>query len=83
MIPIKELHYSLQMLSQLSYFKSGYECILIIIYGFDRCSEDQFSSVLHNFGIESSDFWPNIINLILISIFFQNHNNCVIIFANE
>ena len=63
---LKELHYSVQTLSCLSYSKAAFECLLIIIYGFDRCSEDQISTVLYSYEIETQDFWPNVINLIII-----------------
>jgi hypothetical protein len=35
---IKEFHYSLQFLSELSYLKLSYESIFLMIYGSDRCS---------------------------------------------
>ena len=47
LVPLKELHYSLQILSSISYIRLGFESIVIIIYGFDRCSEDQISTVLY------------------------------------
>ena len=68
---IKELHYSLQILSSISFIRWSFESLLLIIYGFDRCSEEQFSSVLHVFQIDSSDFWPDIINLIIVTVFLN------------
>ncbi|CAG2105240.1 unnamed protein product [Medioppia subpectinata] len=37
LIPVKELHYIMQELSHLSYIRHAYECIIIMLYGFDRC----------------------------------------------
>ena len=71
LFPLKELHYSLQILSSLSYVRLSFESVLLIIYGFDRCSEDQLSTVLYGFQIETQDFWPNIIKLIIITLSFK------------
>ena len=70
-VPLKELHYSLQILSSLSFLKYGFESIILIIYGFDRCSEDQISTVLYSLGIKTQDFWPNIIILIILCFFYK------------
>ncbi|CAG2112831.1 unnamed protein product [Medioppia subpectinata] len=63
LIPVKELHYTLQALSQLSYSRLSFECIMIIIYGLGRCPGDQLSTVLYELGIDDGQFWPNIIRL--------------------
>ncbi|CAG2107739.1 unnamed protein product [Medioppia subpectinata] len=49
LIPVKELHYTLQAVSQVSYIRLAYECLMITIYGFDRCQGDQMSTVLFAF----------------------------------
>lgn len=67
-IPIKEFHYSLQWLSELSYHKLSFESILIMIYGFDRCASDEFSTILYGFDIEDKKFWPNVRKLFVIFI---------------
>ena len=69
-IRLKDLHYSLQMVSAISYMKYSYTSILLIIYGFNRCSDDQFSAILYDNEINDRQFWPNIIFfLILIFIY--------------
>jgi hypothetical protein len=65
---IKEFHYSLQWLSELSYYKLSFESILIMIYGFDRCASDEFSTILYGFNIEDKKFWPNVRKLFIILI---------------
>ncbi|CAG2179252.1 unnamed protein product [Oppiella nova] len=59
LIPINELHYSLQMLSMLSPLKLVLECIMLAFYGFDRCSDREFSFVLHLFDVTDNDFYIN------------------------
>ena len=68
---ISELHYSVQMLSAVSYIRLSFESLLIVIYGFDRCPDDQISAVLMSFGVRTEDFWPNVINLIIVCILFK------------
>ncbi len=36
-----------------------YENIIILFYGFDRCSGNQFSSVLFVFGLDDNRFYEN------------------------
>ena len=71
MVPIKELHYSLQWLSDFNVFKLHMECILILFYGFDRCLEDEFSSVLYFYGITDGDFYKNTRILIFLFILLR------------
>ena len=67
-VPVKYFHYSLQQISDLSFFKLAYEIIIIAIYGFDRCLENEISLVLYNFRIESQMFWRKIIYFIILCI---------------
>ena len=64
LIPRKELHWIMQYLSDMSCTKHSFESLIILNYGFDRCSQNQISLVLHRFGIESTDFWFNCIYLL-------------------
>jgi len=65
LIPIKEFHYSLQLLSEFSYIKYSFECIVIMIYGFNRCSSEKFSVVLYKLDVEDEKFWSNLYLLLL------------------
>ncbi|CAG2105241.1 unnamed protein product [Medioppia subpectinata] len=71
LIPVKELHYTLQWLSSLSYCRVSYECIMIMIYGFDRCQGDNVSTVLYVLGIDDDQFWPNIFQLVYIYVLLK------------
>ena len=42
-----------------------------MIYGFNRCSDNEFSSVLYFIDKNDSDFWTNLFNLILLAIFYS------------
>ena len=65
MIQTQTLHYSLQMVSYLSTFKLVLESILILYYGFDRCSDREFSFVLYFFNINDNDLYINTYLLVL------------------
>ena len=69
-IPYNDMHYSLQFLSNFSFIRYSLECLLIMIYGFNRCSDNEFSSVLYFIDKNDSDFWTNIFHLILLTIFY-------------
>jgi hypothetical protein len=70
MIPLKELHYALQWLSNISAHKLIFESIIILFYGFDRCANREFSGVLYVLDIDDNTFYSNarilIIQFILI-----------------
>ncbi|CAG2105620.1 unnamed protein product [Medioppia subpectinata] len=68
LIPVKELHYIMQELSHLSYIRHAYECIIIMLYGFDRCQGNQVSTVLYGMEIDDDLFWPNMIRLVEMAI---------------
>ncbi len=71
-IPSKQLHYSIKMLSSISYVKYAFEINMIAIYGFNRCDENQISTVLNSFEVETEKFWPNVIYLIIICCLFKS-----------
>ena len=68
LIPVKRLHYSIQYLSELSYFKLAYDSMIVAIYGFDRCLENEISLVLFGLGIERQMFWQKIIYFVILCI---------------
>jgi hypothetical protein len=72
MIPIKELHYTLQWLSNLSTHKLIFESMIILLYGFDRCADRQFSGILYVFGVDDNDFFINAWILIFQFIFLRS-----------
>ncbi|CAG2100302.1 unnamed protein product [Medioppia subpectinata] len=63
-IPVRELHYTLQWLSQLSYIGMSFECIMI--YGFGRCQGNQIPGVLYAMAIDDDKFWPNTLRLAVV-----------------
>ena len=65
LIPIKEFHYIIKRLSDLSFLKHCWESIIILNYGFNRCQTNQMSFVLYRFGIENKEFWYNCVYLII------------------
>ena len=67
-IKTKELHYFLQIICKFTPIKLVLECILVAMYGFDRCTKREFSYPLWLFDIEDSDFYTN--GRILIAQFF-------------
>lgn len=67
-IPIKEMHYSIQMLSNLSPFRLIIEIIVVTQYGFERCQKREFSLLLYMFEIENEDFYRN--TQLLVFLFF-------------
>ncbi|CAG2172073.1 unnamed protein product, partial [Oppiella nova] len=56
LFPVKQLHYVLQVLSSLSYIRYAFECIVLLIYGFGRCSHNQMSTVLYSLDIDENVF---------------------------
>jgi ABC-type multidrug transport system ATPase subunit len=67
-LPIKRMSYLFQMFSNISFHKYIYNSGLIIFYGFNRCSSDQFSLVFNKFGINDEIFWTNANYLTIYSI---------------
>jgi hypothetical protein len=65
LIPIEELHYSLQWLSNLSTVKLSFTGLIVLFYGFDRCSKNEFSSVMYLTKLEDNHFYLNIRLLII------------------
>jgi len=68
LIYLKEFHYSLQWLSELSHVKHSFESILIMIYGFNRCPSDKISIILYKYDLNDDMFWGNSNNLFLLFI---------------
>ena len=68
LIPIKELHYSLQVLNNFASIKLLFESLMILFYGLDRCSDREFSYTLAILDIEDLDLYKNL--YLLIAQFF-------------
>ena len=67
LVPVKELHYSLQALSNLASLKLLIESVMIEFYGLGRCSDREFSYILFILDIDDKDLY---INLYLLFIQF-------------
>ena len=67
--PTRELHYSLQILSEFSHIRMVWECIIISIY--DVCDSNEFSTVLYAYDLNGDQFWPNVIRLVIIALFWK------------
>jgi len=72
MIPIKELHYALQWFSNISTHKLIFESMIILLYGFDRCSDTEFSGILYILDIDDNTFYKNARYLIFQFIFLRS-----------
>ena len=69
---LDDSHYSLQLLSLISFIKYGIRSLIITIYGSNRCTESQISTVLLNYKINSKEnIWPNITHLLLLSFMYR------------
>ncbi len=71
-IPLKELHYSLQYLSNLSTLKLSFTGLIVLFYGFDRCSDREFSSIMYLFELEDNDFYIYVRLLIIQFILLRS-----------
>ena len=71
LIPVQDMHYSLQILSNLSPNKLVMENIFILYYGFDLCSDREFSYVLYFFAIDDNDFYKNTYLLVIQFFMFR------------
>ena len=67
LIPVKAMHYSIQMLSELSFMKFTHDFIILNMYGLGSCHENQISTVLYAFSITDDMYWP-IINKMIINV---------------
>ncbi len=72
LIPLKELHYSLQWLSNLSTVELSFTGLIVLFYGFDRCSDREISSIMYLFKLEDNDFYINIRLLIIQFILLRS-----------
>jgi len=62
-IIIKEMPQLFQILSDLALQKFVFNSVLILIYGFDRCSADQMSLISYKYDVYDDQFWINVRNL--------------------
>ena len=69
LIPLKTMHYSIQMLSELNFMKFTHDFIILNMYGLGRCESNQISTVLYIFNIDDDMYWP-IFNKMIINIIF-------------
>ncbi|XP_054152609.1 uncharacterized protein LOC128951385 [Oppia nitens] len=70
-IPIHEFPVPVQSLADVSYLRHTFECVMIVIYGFDRCPPGWQSSVLQRLSIAGNGdqvFWINVRNLLLVFV---------------
>jgi hypothetical protein len=72
LIPVKEFHYSLQWFSNLSTAKLSFTGLIILFYGFDRCSGNEFSSIMYLFDLEDNHFYNNVRLLIIQFILLRS-----------
>ena len=61
-IPLNDFHYVFKAISNLSFLKHSINCILLKIYGFGRCSEDQFSLILYKYNISDDIYTESLLN---------------------
>ena len=67
LIPVKTMHYSIQLLSELSFMKFTHDFIILNMYGLGRCDDNQISTVLYVFNIDDDMYWP-IINKMIFNV---------------
>ena len=67
LVKMKELQYTIQLMSMLNPIKLVFECLMILMYGFDRCTDREFSFPLYLFDIEDNDY---VINLRILIVLF-------------
>lgn len=69
--PTKEFHYMVKIICNFSTIKLVLESILILHYGFDRCADNELSSVLYMYNLEDQQLVVNIRYLFLEMIAFR------------
>ena len=71
-VPIGEMHYLWQALSQVSLIRFTFENTMLLQFGFGRCkgSKDQ-NAILYTLNVDDSDYYRNIGMLILNVIFYR------------
>ncbi len=67
-LPIKEMTKFFQILSNISYLKFSFNSLLIIFYGFSRCSTDKSSLVLDKFDLKDELIFTYAENLLIYCI---------------
>jgi K+-transporting ATPase A subunit len=48
-----------------------FESIIILFYGFDRCTENNISSIMYFFGFENNSYYRNMIILLIQLLFLR------------
>ena len=71
LVPVKTMHYSIQIMTELNYLKITHDFIILNVYGLERCSANQLSSVLYLFNINDDMYWPLINRIIIIVIILK------------
>ena len=66
---VNEMHYSVKLITEFNHARMMWECIVISIY--NVCESNEFSTVLYTFGLNGDEFWPNVIRLVIIAIFWK------------
>ena len=59
-INLTDLHYGLQLLSNFSVTRFAFEALLLLQYGFGRCSQDQIQLILYDKSLHDSDYYHKI-----------------------
>ncbi|XP_054163336.1 uncharacterized protein LOC128961156 [Oppia nitens] len=67
----KNLHYFLEMVSDLSVIKLVSESIVVFLYGFNRCNDNELSFPLYYMDITDQIFFKNIRLLVYQMLFYQ------------
>ena len=80
---IRDMPLIFQYISELSFFKFFFNSILLIIYGQNRCSEGQESSVLYKYGIDDSQLKTNYLKLVIYAIFLKILSLVVLLIKNN
>ena len=77
----RDLHYSLQIVSEFSHIRMMWESIVISIY--NVCENNEFSTVLYAYDLKGDEFWPNVIRLVIIAIFWKLISIWICCFKNR
>ena len=83
LIPVQTMHYSIKMLSELSYMKFTHDFIILNVYGLGRCNPDQVSSVLYVYTINDDMYWPIINKIIINVVLYCNTLEKIVILHNR
>ena len=81
LIPVRHLHYSLQMVSEFTYTRMIWECLMLSMYS--DCGSGRISLPLNLFDLKGDEYYPNLIRLLFIAIFSQLLSVTVYIFRSN